>query len=256
MNPPLTTTSDDFTGHPIIQKALADFKAEIPGWCNHCGHDWSSHNDHGCKHCGCQLYEPQPEGEAKEAREWTLLTAVEKIVELRAELQKVNSIASERGVERLRAVSACDDLQERLRVCGVGYDLVIKERNHLRADVLRLEKEKSILKQERNAHRDEIERLVKALVCNQEAATNEISQLRDSIAPICQKNALLRTDLAAARKELEESIQVNEALIAKCERMRTILRWAHDAMQTWFSSEYLDHPETIRVTRAIDGLDT
>lgn len=73
-----------------------------------------------------------------------------------------------------------------------------------------------------------------------DTATRELSTANDRISEL--ENLRDRVCLLheTSARELTEAK-------AEITRLREAIGWAHNAMQTWFSSEYLNHPETIRV---------
>lgn len=59
-------------------------------------------------------------------------------------------------------------------------------------------------------------------------------------------------EIARLREERDEARDKMIAYGLHNATLRQSLRWSVDAMQTWFSSEYLEHPETRKCRQALD----
>lgn len=59
--------------------------------------------------------------------------------------------------------------------------------------------------------------------------------------------------LAELRRRLSQNAYIAASKQVEIERLRGLLKEAHDAMHSWHSSEYADHPLSIKVSKGLQG---
>lgn len=175
----------------------------------------------------------------------------QELITLRAENERLNKNLDDLACETLenngKLANQIDSLRAELAQCRGERDGIIQMADHDRAQaklvIQRLEAERDTLKGEVAGLREQVQR--------------QREQIQRHPEHVCGSDencgACIECALMAQGAELERVSQQLTSHRLLLDEMGKALRIAHDAMVTWFSSEYADSEKAKIVRRALDN---